>query len=421
MREVTLLLCTPGGADRARVLGALPPFPIDFPYWPTVDDIVEACGRRFGLSVVVLRLLTTPGTVNGMDGPVTYLAQLDGIESGGIEPAGAEGLGPLLQPWAPAAGAPDPLASHPLRARYAEPGGPQADLRWADEVLADLGRPRTGAPRQLRTWNLSSIWSIPTASRPVWLKVLPSFLVAEAPLLQWLGSLTPDGSASVATVLASQDGRQLLDDVPGEDHYGAGVDVTGQAVELLVGLQAAAAPRIAELSRFAVPDRRAVAATAAIAAVHERYRSVLSGPENRRLGALVATLPARFAAAAAAGLPDTLVHGDFHPGNLRGVPGRLRLLDWGDAVTGPPVLDLIRLLGAGPADDRDRLEALWARAWRVRFPDADPLAALAPMLPVAELLGAVTYRRFLDHIEPDEHPYHLDDPLTCLRAALALA
>jgi hypothetical protein len=31
----------------------------------------------------------------------------------------------------------------------------------------------------------------------------------------------------------------------------------------------------------------------------------------------------------------------------------------------------------------------------------------------------MTYRRFLDHIEPDEHPYHAADPGRCLREAVA--
>ena len=410
------------------MLGALPSFPVEFPYWPTVDDVVEECRRRDGLSVVILRLLTAPGTVNGMDGPVTYLAQLDDGETrpGGDDGAGVQGLKPPLRPWTSKGGAPDPLAPHPLRARYAEPGGPQADLHWADTVLADVGRPRTGTARQLRTWNLSSIWSLPTAAGPVWLKAMPAFLVAEAPLLRWLADLdaptrSPGGDPPVASVLAAEPGRQLLADVPGQDHYGAGADVTGEAVELLVGLQVAAAARVDELARFGVLDRRAEPATAAIVAVHERYRAVLGDDDNRALDALVASLPARFAAAAGSGLPNTLVHGDFHPGNVRGLPGRLRLLDWGDAVVAHPVLDLIRLLGAGPDEDADRLTQLWARTWQDHLPGSNPLAALAPMQPVAELLGAVTYRRFLDHIEPDEHPYHLDDPLTCLHAAIAVA
>jgi len=40
---------------------------------------------------------------------------------------------------------------------------------------------------------------------------------------------------------------------------------------------------------------------------------------------------------------------------------------------------------------------------------------------VAALRGAVTYQRFLDSTKQDEHPYHLDAPLGCLRQAAALA
>ena len=66
------------------------------------------------------------------------------------------------------------------------------------------------------------------------------------------------------------------------------------------------------------------------------------------LARLVDGLPDRFADLASCGLPDTLVHGDFHPGNTRGVPGRtetLVLLDWGDSGVGNPLLDLPPFLG----------------------------------------------------------------------------
>ena len=54
------------------------------------------------------------------------------------------------------------LDDHPLRLPYARPGGPARELAWAEEALAGCGREPSGRPRQMRTWNLSSIWSIPT-------------------------------------------------------------------------------------------------------------------------------------------------------------------------------------------------------------------------------------------------------------------
>ena len=44
-------------------------------------------------------------------------------------------------------------------------------------------------------------------------------------------------------------------------------------------------------------------------------------------------------------------------------------------------------------------------------------AETALIRPFAALLGAVGYQRFLDNIEPDEYPYHADDPRNCLLAA----
>jgi len=49
------------------------------------------------------------------------------------------------------------------------------------------------------------------------------------------------------------------------------------------------------------------------------------------------------------GLRDTLVHGDFHPGNFRGDDRALTLLDWGDSGVGHPLLDQPAFLDAIPA------------------------------------------------------------------------
>ena len=55
---------------------------------------------------------------------------------------------------------------------------------------------------------------------------------------------------------------------------------------------------------------------------------------------MIATLDARCAAIDACGLPMTLVHGDFHPGNLRGDDAHLFILDWGDCGVGHPLFDV---------------------------------------------------------------------------------
>ena len=56
------------------------------------------------------------------------------------------------------------MVKRPLsRAPWARPGGPAADLTWADAALAALDRPRSGPAQQVRTWNLSSLWRRPVS------------------------------------------------------------------------------------------------------------------------------------------------------------------------------------------------------------------------------------------------------------------
>ena len=141
-------------------------------------------------------------------------------------------------------------------------------------------------------------------------------------------------------------------------------------------------------------------------------------------------LPERYAALEACGVPDTLVHGDFHPGNLRGRPARgdlrggedrLVLLDWGDCGVGHPLLDRAAFLSRSPADQRDEVVSRWDEAWRVAVPGCDPVRAGQLLEPVAALRQAVVYDGFLRGIEPSERVYHAADPAIWLRRAAELS
>ena len=127
------------------------------------------------------------------------------------------------------------------------------------------------------------------------------------------------------------------------------------------------------------------------------------------------------AAIDACGLPDTLVHGDFHPGNVRGEAGRLPVLDWGDSGIGHPLLDQPAFLGRIRTDAVSPCRDRWHAAWRAAVPGCDPDRAATLLAPVAAARQAVVYQGFLDRIEPSEHPYHRDDPPERLRLAAQLA
>ena len=273
----------------------------------------------------------------------------------------------------------------------------------------------TGAPVQVRTWNLSSIWRLPTTAGQTWLKVTPAFCASEAVVMPLLDQTV------VPRVLGAGPHRVLLADVPGQDQYDARGDELRQMVRMLVGLQASWIGRVPELAALGVLDNRAGAAMPRIHAVVDLNRHELDDDTQRALDVLVEGLPQRFAALADCGIPDTLVHGDFHPGNVRGTPGDYRILDWGDCAIGHPMLDLRPSLEY--FDPHDQLGAvdIWESEWSRQVPGCDARRAAGLVRPLGPLFGAVVYQKFLDNIETTERPYHEGDPAHGLRTATSMA
>ncbi len=380
-RIVTLVLVDADGV----VLGALAPFEVATPWWMDMAPVVDALLIRDGIRAVVLRLLAAERpTAHG--GAVTYLAQVD-----------PQTPRPPLVPWAGA------LPEHALRHAYARVGGPHADLAWASEVLEARGTALSGTAQQVRTWNLSSLWRLPTTLGSVWLKVVPPFFAHEADVLAALVD------APVPRLLGKQGCRILLAQVDGNDMYDATLPQCMAMIDLLVELQSAWLGRAQELLDLRVPDWRGPAMTRAVGELVERRTQEFAPEEREVLARFVAGLPTRFAAIAACGIPDGLVHGDFHPGNFRGSGLTLTLLDWADSGVGHPLLDQPAFLDRMPATGVEAARTHWATAWRRALPQADVERAAELLAPIASARQALIYQRFLDAIEDAERPYHEAD------------
>jgi hypothetical protein len=382
--------------DERAPLGALPAFEVAVPWWQEAAPVVDGALGRFGVAVTILRLLeASPTTTHG--GAVTYLAEIG---------PGVEVTTLPLEPWH------SPLADDPRRLPWARPGGPAADLAWAEGVLAARGLARLGPPRQMRTWNLSSLWTMPLADgSAAWLKVVPPFFAHEGDALERLAG------GPVPALLGHHGPRVLMPELRGEDQYDAGRPVLDRMIEVLVDLQHREAPNVDALLAIGLPDWRGPALTDALRALVGRHGPTLEAPDRDALVAFVGGLPERFAAIAACGLPDTLVHGDFHPGNVRADGERLTLLDWGDCGVGQPLLDEPAFLQVRPAIEEE-LRAIWHDRWRARVPGSDPARASRLLGPVGAARQALIYETFLDGIEASEQPYHqLDLPRWLRRTA----
>ena len=390
-RTAALVLTTTDG----DVLGSLPALPVATPWWQDIAPVVSAFRESHGFEAVILRLLEAeraapPG------GRVTYLAEVEGPVAG-------------VEPWA------SRIDDHPLRLAYARPGGPAADLAWARGRLAEVGLEPAGSPVQVRTWNLSSIWRLPIPNGAVWLKVVPPFFAHEAKIIAHLAAWP------VPRLLARDGGRMLLAQSPGEDLYGAERQTQMRMIEVLVELQTAFLGQSDPLIALGLPDWRGPALMPRLANLADRRAAELDRGQQRRLAAFVRTLPQRWSALTDCGPGDTLVHGDFHPGNFRGGNGSLTLHDWGDCGVGHPLLDQSAFLSAIPDQDRALARAHWREVWDAAAHGTDFGRAGRVVEPLAAARRALVYQDFLDAIEPSEHPYHDADPVFWLGCALDLA
>ena len=314
-----------------------------------------------------------------MGGHVTYLVQSD---------AAVE-----LEPWH------GTLVSDPKRAPWAEVGGAAADLAWVETVV-DM----TGPPVQHRTWNLSAIWSVPTAGGDVWLKCVPPFFAHEVAVLRHLSG------HSVPQVIAASGHRTLLAPMPGVDGYVANELEQSAMVEALVTIQAdvAGQPAVVDTMLAAgVPDLRGDKLVQALTEVVDRR-----APDDPDLRRLVDIAGGIVAEADAAGVPQTLVHGDAHPGNCRVATEPPLWFDWGDSFIGNPLLDLAAHNPFAPA-----IREHWVGLWADKSPNPGRVQRVWQHLrPVAQLRSAWVYQRFLDNIEVSEQRYHDDDVGQVLRA-----
>ena len=389
-RTAELVLVTPRGDP----VGCLPAVPVATPWWPDIEPVVQAVRDHHGVDVVVLRLLDAE-LEQPHGGRVTYLAEV------------AESVR-AAQRWTGV------LDDHPRRHAFARPSGPAADLAWANALLAKRGLRPTTPPTQVRTWNLSSLWRVPVEGQTIWLKVVPHFFAHEGALLAFMAG------AQVPVLLGHDGGRMLLAEIAGGDLHAAELPLLLEMVNRLVELQRLWGDRVEELLALGLPDWRAPALGAAITNVIERTRDEISAEDRAMLADFVRRLPNRFDDVDTCGLRDTLVHGDFHPGNFRGDGRALTLLDWGDSGVGHPLLDQAAFLDAIPSACVGAVRAHWLQQWSAAVPGSDPARASVLLAPIAAARQAVIYRNFLDNIEPSEQVYHRADPAKWLNRTAAL-
>ncbi|MFF0344577.1 aminoglycoside phosphotransferase family protein [Kribbella sp. NPDC004875] len=374
----------------ARYIGRAPTFEVEPGWWSEVEAITRQLEELLGVPTVVLRLVHADDAARGRGGRVVYHVQALDEPSPGV-------LDTTPPPEWDSIVAPDPL-----RAGWAEIDGPGRLIDWARSVVGPLDAV------QVKTWNLSCLMRLPGA----WAKASSRFCSLDADIIEHVRRY--DETLAPEVLAASREDRwSLLAHADGVDCWDPDLPTIETVVDRWVAVQVALAAQVPDFSAPRVTPQ------ALAAGLDELIpRVALSGNEVDGLCRLAARLPAIIDELDSAGLPTTLVHGDFHPGNWRSDGTHAVIVDWADTVVGHPGLDIKRLRDFLPPEKRDYATEVWAAAWRREVPGCDPLRALSPMNVLGPLTYALTYQRFLDTIEPSERVYHQDDPGICLREAL---
>jgi hypothetical protein len=381
-----------------RYLGRVPAFEADRPWWAEIEATTAHLDQLLGVQTLVLRLLHADEAETRRGGRVVYHVQVaEEPRPGVLDPT------PLPE-WA------EIVKPHPFRASWAEVDGPRRLIEWAQEIVGP------SRPAQVKTWNLSCLIRFSTPDGGAWAKANSPFCSIDADVIRHVQQY--DAQLAPGVLGMDADRRwSLLEHAPGVDCWEPDDETLRDVIGRWVTVQATIDPTELRTPRM-LPQ-----------SVAAEVGELLDGEAGSQLPAdvlakarrLVDVLPGLVATLESSGLPNTLVHGDFHPGNWRSDGTTRRIVDWADSYLGHPATDLHRLSGYLPPAQRELARSTWIAAWRKHLPASDPARALPPIAVVSRLLGAITYQRFLDNIEPDERIYHEGDPAHEITGAVGTA
>lgn len=250
---------------------------------------------------------------------------------------------------------------------------------WVDAQLGEQGRRRTGPVVPVGNWWVSVVTRVPCdPGPPVWFKAACPHFHAEPALTRLVAEMDPEHAPRL--VALDEDRAWLL----AEEMAGAEEDrenppgLGAAAARVTATLQLRSLDHLAEIEAAGVPVRD-------LRTTSHQFEEVLEGSvELDQLSAdeLAAARASRgevlavLEELAGLGIPDTLVHGDLHVGNVAHAGDALVLYDWSDAAVSHPFLDLVRLSERLPEDEQDQARGAYAEVWRAALPDADVDRAL---------------------------------------------
>jgi hypothetical protein len=388
------------------------------PTW-TLEDAESVDGIRgardaFGIDTPFLRMVRVDGDVlhrgtmrllMEFEAPspewappigLTWIA-IDDIRPGTVD---AEPFAAGLAEWT------EELRSGAVPARrpdWSRPGWHAATSDWLAHALSRLGVEMRGPVEQLGSWAISSLLAVDTDQGRLIVKSVPPMFGHEPALTLALATEHP---GLVSDVLVSDPVRRhLVMRAFGGSPLGSGEPSRwSDGLTALAAIEQSWIGRRDEATRIGVEDR-------SLAALDREVDSIVideaasPGLEPSARDRLVSSLPRLHELIrdlAAGPVPETLVHGDFHPWNVQRDGDGLVIFDWSDACWGHPFFDVPTMTSR--TDDltaRESLREAVVGAWSAFGDRASIREALSWSEPLTELHLSITWRRLQGLFEAD--------------------
>jgi hypothetical protein len=310
-----------------------------------------------------------------------------------------------IEEWlAEAAGAPVPERRNP----WARRGWFARAAAWTEQQLARQGYALAAPVEQFRSASISCVLRAPTTRGDVYFKAAAALpLFGNEPVLtQALAERFPE---QIPAILATEPAQRwmLMPDFGPQLSRGHGRDVWVEALRRYGPIQAACASDVDGWLAHGCLDRRLDRLAAQVAALlaDDGAMAELESDEAQQLRALQPQLLRMCEQLALYAVPQSLVHGDLHLGNIAMDSGKYTFFDWTDGCIAHPFFDLVTVLNHADEiegsleETRAILCDTYLSAWLGYEPIERLRAACALALPLGALHQAVSYQHILAGVE----------------------
>jgi hypothetical protein len=291
--------------------------------------------------------------------------------------------------------------AEPHTGAFGMPGWIRELFQWVQDQIDPLGLRVTGGFQQFNASPTFSLIRIETSGTAVWFKATGEPNVHEMPVTVTVARLFPRHVPGLLGVHSSWNGW-LSREAPGSmlDNF-TEISAWTRTAKALADLQIASIGKSADLLESGCKDLRLprlieqidpflARMSELMATQKKRPPAILTDPELEFLGD---ELKEACSVLQDLGLPDTLGHIDFNPGNILISPGGCVFLDWAEGCVTHPLITFEYLREHSrrhhieDAGASEKIAAAYVQPWQPFFSPAD----LARGLSVSSLAAVLAY------------------------------